>query len=238
MGERHLKGLFWRLGISLAAVIIPAVLLLRDIYSSFLFVFSIPIIWQIGITGNSFRSLGLRRDNLGSSILSGIISGCFLGLVGGNILKFFGLTGYALSGFEKLQWSLGPFRAAFTLEKEAGYQLLTASGTPEGLWIYLAFSIFLVGLGEEIFWRGFIQRKIANHIPIRTAILLTAIIFSLTHFYIFLFLPFDAGILVLILIGIAGVFWGYMFERYHNIWSVAVSHGLTAFIIWKYYFFK
>jgi membrane protease YdiL (CAAX protease family) len=238
MGERHLKRVFWRLGISLAAVVIPIVFLLRGIYGSFLFAFSIPIIWQIGLTGNSLRSLGLQRDNLGSSILSGIINGCFLGLIGGSILKLFGLTGYALSGFEKLQWSFGPFRQAFTLQKELGYRLLTDSGSPQGMWIYLAFSIFIIGLGEELFWRGFIQRKIAKYIQLRTAILFTAVLFALVHFYIFLILPFDMGILILVLMGIAGVFWGYLFERHHNIWSVAVSHGLTAFIIWKYYFFK
>jgi hypothetical protein len=33
-----------------------------------------------------------------------------------------------------------------------------------------------------------------------------------------------------------GVFWGYLFEYFDNLSSPALSHGILAFVIWRYYF--
>jgi hypothetical protein len=39
------------------------------------------------------------------------------------------------------------------------------------------------------------------------------------------------------LIAIGGIVWGYLFDVLKNIWVVAISHGITSAIIWKYFFF-
>ena len=226
-----------RLCVSLITIILPAILLLKGIYGSFIFTFSIPLLWQVGFLGEPVSSLGLRRKFLWRSLIAGLITGAVLALLGGGIIRFFGLSGQALSELDKLQFSLGFFKIIFPLQKEVGYRLLTMSNTLKGAFLYLFFSIFIIGLGEELFWRGFIQQKISNFFSKNISIWLTAILFGLAHFYIFIIIPFRIGIFFLAMITIIGAIWGYLFQRFNNIWGAAVSHGMVAFVIWKYYFF-
>lgn len=232
------SSIFLRLCLSLAAVVFPVIFLIKGIYGSFLFTFSIPLLWQVGFVGEKVNTLGLRKNSIKSSIIAGLISGCLLGLLGGNILKIFGATGYAYTAGHKLQYSFGPFNIVFSLEKELGYQRLIAGNNLVGTYLYLIFCVFVIGLGEELFWRGFIQKKISNYFSTAASIWLTAILFALIHFYIFTILPVKAGIYFLVLITGVGAGWGYLFEYFNNIWASAVSCGIVAFIIWKYYFFS
>lgn len=221
-----------------STIILPAILLIKGIYGSFVFTFSIPLIWQVSLLGKPFSSLGLRGDSIKSSIILGLVSGCILGFVGGNLLKFIGVTGFVYSNMHKLQLSIGAFNIAFPLQNELGYRLLIASNSLAGISFYLIFCFFLIGLGEEIFWRGFIQNKISDHFSVNLSIWITAILFALIHFYIFTILPIKLGIFFLFLIAVSGVVWGYLFKYFNSIWSSVISHGITAFIIWKYYFFS
>ena len=153
-------------------------------------------------------------------------------------MKCLGITGYFYNNAYKLQFSIGAFNIAFPLQKEFGYRLLSMSNSAVGMCIYLIFCIFVIGLGEEIFWRGFIQKKLFGYFSTNKSIWFTAILFSLIHFYIFTILPVRIGILFLALIALVGGIWGYLFKYYDNVWSSAVSHGIVAFIIRKYYFFN
>ncbi|MDP2923704.1 MAG: CPBP family intramembrane metalloprotease [Candidatus Omnitrophota bacterium] len=227
-----------RLCISVIVIVIPIAFLSKEIYGSFIFTFSIPIIWQIGFLGKSIDSLGLRINFLKSSILAGVVSGCLFGFLGGSLLKYLGITGHFYSNAHKLQFSIGDFNMAFLLQKELGYRLLNMSNSAVGICIYFLFCIFIIGLGEEIFWRGFIQKKLSGYFSPNKAIWFTAILFSLMHFYVFTILPVKTGISFLLLITLVGWIWGYLFTRFDNIWSSAISHGIVAFIIWKYYFFN
>ncbi|OGX46090.1 MAG: hypothetical protein A3G38_00985 [Omnitrophica WOR_2 bacterium RIFCSPLOWO2_12_FULL_51_8] len=167
-----------------------------------------------------------------------MISGCILGLIGGNLLKIIGVTKYVYSNMDKLQISIGTLNIAFSWQNELGYRLLSTSNSSAGISLYLIFSSLLVGLGEEIFWRGFIQNKISNHLSVNLSIWITAALFALIHFYIFTILPVRLGVFFLFLIAVSGIVWGYLFKYFNSIWSSAISHGITAFIIWKYYFFS
>lgn len=227
-----------RVLISLLVIIFPVALLIKGIYGSFIFTFSIPILWQIGFQGNTFNSIGLRFKSIKSSIITGTLTGLIIIFLGGNFLRLLGITGHSFSNVDKLQFSLGFFKLTFPLQKELGYQLLNMSNTTPGLCIYLLFCIFVIGLGEEIFWRGFLQKKMSDHTSMDMAIWLTAVLFTASHFYIFSILPVNKGIYFLVLIALAGVCWGYLFKYFNNVWSAAISHGIVAFAIWKYYFFS
>lgn len=226
-----------RLAITTVLVLLPIIFLWVGIHGSFLFTFSVPIIWQICILGKPLDSLGLTKNFSIFSLITGIVTGIILGILGGYILVLLGITGYTLTDMHRLQFAFGSFDLNFSLQKEAGYYLLTKSDTFKGGLLYLSFSIGVIGLGEELFWRGFIQAKIAHRLPKNAAVWLTAGLFALVHFYIFLIVPFKQGIFFLGLITIAGVIWGYLFDFFRNIWSIAISHGVAAFIIWKDYFF-
>jgi membrane protease YdiL (CAAX protease family) len=218
------------------AVLVPVILLLKGIYGSFLFTFSIPVLWQVVYLKGSLSFLGLKKRSLAISLVLGVASGIILGLLGGKVLQLLGLTGHSFISSDSLGVGIGAFKVSFSLAKELGYQLLAKSSTTIGLILYFLFNILLVGLGEEILWRGFIQRKIARKTTVTAAIWITAALFALIHFYIFIILPFGKGIILLVLIGIAGAIWGYLCERMGSIWGAAVSHGIAAAIIWKYYF--
>ena len=223
-----------RVLVSVAAIAAPILFLFKDIYGSFLFTFSIPLVWQFGILGRPISSLGVRPDKVKASIMIGVTTGCLLGFAGGIILKSLGITGYIYNSLHKLQFS----NISFPLQKEVGYRLLTMSYNPAGLCLYLIFSLFIIGFGEELFWRGFIQQKISGYVSKDISVWITAVLFSSIHFYIFIILPVKTGMIFLLLIGFAGIVWGYLLKYFGNIWPAAISHGIAAFIIWKYYFFK
>jgi len=232
------KVVVFRFCISLSAIILPTLLLIKGIYGSFIFTFSIPLLWQVGFLGKSFESLGFKLNRIKSSIITGIATGCLLGFIGGNLLQLLGIKGYVYSNLHTLQFSVRSFNIAFPLQKELGYRLLTISNTPVGICVYLIFSVFVVGLGEELFWRGFLQKKMSNYLSMNMAIWFTAILFALIHFYIFTILPIKLGICFLVLIAVSGAAWGYLFKYFNNTFPAAISHGITAFIVWKYYFFR
>ncbi|MBN2121231.1 MAG: CPBP family intramembrane metalloprotease [Candidatus Omnitrophica bacterium] len=225
-----------RLTVFFLAIILPLVCLARGLYGSFLFSFPIVFLWQIGIEGKRPNSLGLIRPSL-ISIIAGISTGLILGLAGGILLKLLKITGYALTKLNSLKLGLGPLSFEFALQKEAGYEMLNNSNTALGLILYFFFCLFIIGLGEELFWRGFIQGKISGKLSDPKAVWLTAILFALAHFYIFRIVSFGKGLFFLILIGLSGAVWGYLMSCFKNIYSCAISHGIAAFIIWKYFFF-
>jgi membrane protease YdiL (CAAX protease family) len=100
------------------------------------------------------------------------------------------------------------------------------------------YCLFLVGLGEEIFWRGFIQGKMTKVLKKHPAIWITALLYGLVHSYIFFIIPIKEGFIMLGLITLVGAFWGYLYECFENVWGPALSHGIVAFIIWKYFVFS
>jgi len=221
------------------AITFPAIVLTYGLYGSFLFTFTIPLFWQVGVLCQPIASLGLKKKFILRSIFIGLVSGMVLGLLGGNILKFLGMSNFSLDDIKGLQYYHVLFNFDLVMKKETGYQLLTKSNTFLDGFLYLLFSVFVIGLGEEVFWRGFIQQKLSRYLPQKAiAVWLTAALFSLMHIYILTVMPINTGIIFLVLIALAAVAWGYLFLYIGNIWAVAISHGLTAFIIWKYYFFR
>lgn len=227
----------FRVCTAFASILAPFILLIKGIYGSFIFSFSIPLLWQVVYLGKSPSSLGLKKESLARAIISGVVSGAILAFLGGKVLQLLGLTGYSLTNAHNIQFVIGTFKIKFSLARELGYRLLMMSNSFKGFILYLLFLILVIGLGEEIFWRGFIQRKIAHRVTKSAAIWITAVLFALTHSYVFIIVPISKGLILLVLIGILGAIWGCLYEKTDNIWSAAISHGIVASFIWKYYFF-
>ena len=220
-----------------AAIGVPLFLLWQGIFGSFLFTFSIPLIWQVGVRGEPVGTLGLRKKSLWPSVITGIIAGVIIAVISGQLLRILGIKGVALSDAQKLELPLGFFTLSFPLQEELSYVLLTRSNSLRGVILYLFSSAFLIGLGEELFWRGFIQQKFTRRFSKNRGIWITALLFGLTHFYVFTILSVKEGIMVMAAVAIIGAIWGYLFARFNNIWGPALCHGIVAFTVWKYYFF-
>jgi len=228
----------FRLVVSIAAVAFPFILLGFGVYGSFSFSFSVPFIWQVGLLGKGANSMGLKRKSLRRSVVTGILTGLFLAFLGGFALKILGMTGYSIVSLQGTGNLPELFGLKISLDGEMGYRLLTAGGGLKEVLFYLGFSLFLIGLGEEIFWRAFIQRKISRTLPKTPSVWLTALLYGMIHFYVFFFVTPKEGVLFLGLITLAGAFWGYLYEYLDNIWAPALSHGIVAFIVWKYFVFS
>ncbi len=210
-----------------------SVSLLTGVYGSFIFAFPIPIIWQICIREDSFTALGFRRKLLSRSLAVGGLSGVILGLAGGLLFRLLFSHKVIFPENNLIKLAIVGSKVVFPLSNEIGYRLLRASFTNKGLFLYVMFMIFAVGFGEELFWRGFIQQKIALKLNKQYAILFTGLLFSLFHVYLFTILNIKEGVFLLSLILLAGAFWGYLYECFSNIWAPALSHGIAAFIMWK-----
>ncbi len=82
-----------------------------------------------------------------------------------------------------------------------------------------ALMIFIIGPGEELFWRGFLQRSLQNKTSKYLGFILATGIYTLVHL--------GSGNAMLVLAaGVCGLFWGYLYLRYGSITLNVVSHTL------------
>lgn len=227
----------FRIIIAAGTIATPLILLSFGVYGTFSFTFSVPLFWQVGLLGKDMGSVGLKRKSFLPSAASGILTGLIIAFCGGFILKVLGMTGYSMDKVNEINSFLSSLPVKLTFQGETGYKLLSMGDRLKGALTYLGYCLFLVGLGEEIFWRGFIQKKISKKLSKHPSIWITAVIYGLVHSYIFIVVPIRDGFIFLGLIALAGAFWGYLYERFNNVWGPALSHGIVAFIVWKYFVF-
>lgn len=90
--------------------------------------------------------------------------------------------------------------------------------------------IFVIGPGEELFWRGFLQRQLGDALGERSGWLLATTAYTAIH------LAGGNPILVLAA-GVCGLFWGWLYRRHHSMLLNAVSHTLwdiAAFLLFPF----
>ncbi len=89
-----------------------------------------------------------------------------------------------------------------------------------GLWRISLLMLLIIGPGEELFWRAYIQRKLAGKIGKTGGFLLATAIYTLVHV--------PTGNLILILAAlVCGLFWGWLYMKYNSVLMNSVSH-----IVW------
>ena len=79
--------------------------------------------------------------------------------------------------------------------------------------------LLVIGPGEEIFWRGFIQQKLAHKQGPLKGYLTAALIYAAVHLWAFNFILFITAL-------ICGLFWGFIYMRYRSVWPGIISHAL------------
>lgn len=87
--------------------------------------------------------------------------------------------------------------------------------------------LLLIGPAEEIFWRGFAQRRMQQRFGAWRGFLLTTAVYSLVHIWAFNFMLLMAAL-------ICGLFWGLMYLKYKSVWPGLISHAvwdLCIFVI-------
>ncbi len=107
---------------------------------------------------------------------------------------------------------------------------LTDFSSPLELVIALLVIAIIPGIGEEVLFRGLLQRKLAQWTGnVHVAIWVAAIIFSAIHVQFYGFVP-----RVLL-----GALFGYLYVWSGNLWVAILAHtvnnGFTVFMVWLYH---
>lgn len=99
--------------------------------------------------------------------------------------------------------------------------------SPTVLWHYIVLLLIIIP-GEEIFWRGFVQKRIQRASNVNYGVIISSLMYASAHFYSgSVMLPFAALI--------SGVFWGYLYAWKKSLPLVIVSHlifDLFLFVIY------
>ncbi|NRG45289.1 CPBP family intramembrane metalloprotease [Bacillus sp. CRN 9] len=135
------------------------------------------------------------------------------GLLSGLLLYSVFWTGYLL-----IEWLNLPFSNSISK--------LYGRYAPSNIWQYMIL-LFILVPGEEIFWRGFIQKRVMKYTTVSVGVFLSAFLYASVHFY--------SGYWILALAAfIAGIFWGYLYIWKRSIPLLIVSHiifDLMLFIL-------
>jgi membrane protease YdiL (CAAX protease family) len=106
-------------------------------------------------------------------------------------------------------------------------KFLTVRTIP-GLFFNIILIAFIPAIGEELYFRGAIQRVIQPWKGIQVSIWITAIIFSTIHFQFYGFLPRM----------LMGAFFGYLLIWSKNLWFPVIAHFTNNAIAVIFYYFK
>ncbi len=98
-------------------------------------------------------------------------------------------------------------------------------------WVIGILLLFPIGSGEEIFWRGFVQRELTERMGIWPGFLLALLLYASIH------IPTANPVLILAAL-VAGGVWGLVYALTGDIVLVVVSHALwdvMSFVIFPFH---
>ena len=108
----------------------------------------------------------------------------------------------------------------------AGQQIGSIYDKGEGmpLWVIFILLFCVTGPCEEIYWRGFLQRRLMERFGDLRGWLLATAFYAGVHIWSFNFMLIGAA-------AVAGAFWGAMYWRLSDLTPVIVSHSIWSAVI-------
>lgn len=79
--------------------------------------------------------------------------------------------------------------------------------------------LFLIGPAEEIFWRGFVQRRLCGRYGLLIGFVVSVAVYALVHVWSFNFMLIAAA-------AVCGGFWGLLFLATRRLWPCILSHAV------------
>ena len=102
---------------------------------------------------------------------------------------------------------------------------LIASADSFEFWVYMAVSSFgLVPIVEELFFRGYVQTRLSETFDAPAAIVMTALLFTLSHTQYFIVSILGGGMLVALFI--ASLLASYVRYRFNSLLPAVIAHAL------------
>ncbi|MFC2158838.1 lysostaphin resistance A-like protein [Acidobacteriota bacterium] len=154
------------------------------------------------------------RDDLRSDLLKKI----FLGILSAALLYGVFYAGNSISRI------LFPFAGAGI------HQVYSFKGGASTVRIALLM-IFLIGPGEELFWRGLLQRQWMERFGNVPGYLAAGLIYALIHIS-------SGNIMLVLAAGVCGLFWGWLYLRYRSVLLLVISHTLWDLLIFLFFTFE
>jgi len=153
------------------------------------------------------RYLNLLKEDFssgtGKKILLGVLSAAILyGIFWiGNLLsrKWFGFAGEGIQGVYDFKGNASYFRI-------------------------LGLMALIIGPGEEIFWRGVIQRWFSDRLGGTKGFILALLIYTGVHVFSF-------NIMLIVAAFVAGLFWGLMYLKFKSVFANIISHTLWDIMV-------
>lgn len=139
------------------------------------------------------------------------------GLISAIVLYFFFCTGNLLS------------RWMFDFVGDDISNVYAFKGDAEGIRIGVLM-LLIIGPGEELFWRGFLQRHFQDRLTKWKGFLLASIIYTGVH-------VLTGNVMLILAALIAGLFWGWMYMKYNSMVMNIVSHtvwDIAVFLIFPF----
>ncbi|MFO7614957.1 MAG: type II CAAX endopeptidase family protein, partial [Bacteroidales bacterium] len=158
------------------------------------------------------------RTSLKTEFRDGVPKKILLGLASAVILYFVFFFGNYLS------------RLLFDFAGEGIANVYAFKGDAAGIRIALLM-LLVIGPGEELFWRGFLQRRFENRLGKWRGFLLATVIYTGVHL-------FTGNIMLIVAALVAGLFWGWMYMRYKSMVMNVVSHtvwDIAVFLLLPFY---
>jgi membrane protease YdiL (CAAX protease family) len=97
----------------------------------------------------------------------------------------------------------------------------------ENLKLISVLLLFLIGPGEEIYWRGFIQTTLARILGENKGYILSAVLYALVHII-------TGNIMLVLAAFVCGLYWGWLYKKEQTLIPVIISHALwdlTIFVL-------
>lgn len=88
--------------------------------------------------------------------------------------------------------------------------------------------IVLIGPGEELFWRGYLQRHWEKRFGRYWGFVFASVLYALVH-------AASGNIMLVLSAGVCGLFWGFLYLRYKSIILICVSHTLWDLMIFVFF---
>ena len=108
-------------------------------------------------------------------------------------------------------------------------QMLSVYGNKSGTNQYLIgfLLLFLIGPGEELYWRGFIQKTLSKKFGENRGYIFATIMYAAVHIV-------TGNLMLIIAALVCGIFWGWIYKKEKSLVPIIISHAiwdLTIFVL-------
>ncbi len=179
-----------------------------------------PLLYVYSFLNKDFKSIGLTKENLKKAIIGMLVITIVYSVIRNLIIVFVPFS---------IQYIVASALPMAELLKQGYFGSI--SGPFSKLFPIMFFITFLAAVSNELFYRGFFFTRLKQFVDWKIAVLISALLFGIYHY-------FNVGLSGFIMGVVVSVVSGWLMQRYNNVVAPALFHFLQyiAAILVFYYF--